>query len=214
MPNTDGLKRGGSKGRPKGTPNRTTVEVRELAQKLVTDPTCRVRRDLPSAIRAVDRAVEQLADYFHYAPDWETEHARIWVDDLPDGFEEPWPRPPGVGYAMHLLAWELTLRTRLQAVQQGKEWRLEERPTMFTLEAAIVWSIRSTSHVLHYRLCESCRKPFLAWRKDHDFATRTVGAVSESESSDANRRRRPGALPPVGEAPTDAAIDKPRERKR
>ena len=94
MPNTDGLKRGGSKGRPKGTPNRTTVEVRELAQKLVTDPTCRVRRDLPSAIRAVDRAVEQLADYFHYAPDWETEHARIWVDDLPDGFEEPFYRRP------------------------------------------------------------------------------------------------------------------------
>ena len=57
---------------------------------------CRSRRDLPNAIRAVDRAVEQLADYFHYAPDWETEHARIWVDDLPDGVEEPWPRAPGV----------------------------------------------------------------------------------------------------------------------
>ena len=39
MPNTDALKRGGSKGRPKGSKSKVTVEVRELAQKLVTDPT-------------------------------------------------------------------------------------------------------------------------------------------------------------------------------
>jgi hypothetical protein len=32
------LKRGGSPGRPKGVPNKITVEARDLAQKLLDDP--------------------------------------------------------------------------------------------------------------------------------------------------------------------------------
>lgn len=38
MRNTHGLKRGGSPGRPKGKPNRATIEIRESAKKLVEDP--------------------------------------------------------------------------------------------------------------------------------------------------------------------------------
>ncbi len=36
--NTFGLKRGGSPGRPKGMANKVTIEVRELAQRIVMDP--------------------------------------------------------------------------------------------------------------------------------------------------------------------------------
>ena len=42
MPNPNSLrnlKRGGSPGRPKGVPNKVTVEARDLAQKLLTEPT-------------------------------------------------------------------------------------------------------------------------------------------------------------------------------
>lgn len=38
MRNTSGLWRGGSPGRPAGTPNRATHEVRDFCQRLVTDP--------------------------------------------------------------------------------------------------------------------------------------------------------------------------------
>jgi hypothetical protein len=58
--NTSGLKRGGSPGRPKGVPNRATVDAREFCSSIVDDPAyqARLRRralagDLPPAIEAM-----------------------------------------------------------------------------------------------------------------------------------------------------------------
>ena len=43
MRNTSGLKRGGSPGRPKGVPNKVTIEVRAACAELVDDPVYRDR---------------------------------------------------------------------------------------------------------------------------------------------------------------------------
>jgi len=37
-PNMDGLKRGGSKGRPKGVPNKATLEIKEFARAVLSSP--------------------------------------------------------------------------------------------------------------------------------------------------------------------------------
>jgi hypothetical protein len=64
MRNTSGLRRGGP-GRPKGVPNKVTVEVREAASALVDDPVYRkkLRDDLRK--RKLAPAVEVLL--WHYA---------------------------------------------------------------------------------------------------------------------------------------------------
>ena len=38
MPNTEGLKRGGSRGRPKGAKNKATIEAKALAREMVLNP--------------------------------------------------------------------------------------------------------------------------------------------------------------------------------
>ena len=60
------LKRGGSPGRPKGVPNKATLEVKELARSLVEDPV--YRKKLQASLRkrkGVAPAVETML--WHYA---------------------------------------------------------------------------------------------------------------------------------------------------
>lgn len=60
-----GLKRGGSGGRPKGTPNKVTIEAREVAASLVDDPVYRAKLVEDWRARKVNPAIEQMI--WHYA---------------------------------------------------------------------------------------------------------------------------------------------------
>lgn len=64
MRNTSGLKRGGSPGRPKGKPNKATVEVKEACAEIVDDPV--YRRNVAKRARAgkLAPAVECLLWYY------------------------------------------------------------------------------------------------------------------------------------------------------
>jgi hypothetical protein len=59
------LKRGGSRGRPKGTPNKVTVEARQVATGLVDDPVYRAKLVKDWRARKVNPAIEQMI--WHYA---------------------------------------------------------------------------------------------------------------------------------------------------
>ena len=65
MKNTSGLWRGGSPGRPAGTPNRATKEARLFCQRLVSDS--EYRENLEARLRAgtLPPALESLI--WHYA---------------------------------------------------------------------------------------------------------------------------------------------------
>jgi hypothetical protein len=62
--NTSGLKRGGP-GRPKGVPNKVTVEAKAAAGALVDDPIYREQLALDVQARKVAPAIEQML--WHYA---------------------------------------------------------------------------------------------------------------------------------------------------
>lgn len=64
MRNTSGLKRGGP-GRPKGVPNRTTLDARRFCSSIVDDPT--YRRKLLERARAGELAPAVESLLWHYA---------------------------------------------------------------------------------------------------------------------------------------------------
>lgn len=114
-----------------------------------------------------------------YGDYWMKGLARIWFDHSPDDVVMLRPNRPrsNVADAWDTLAGELSVYTELQATKkQGREWRLEERPTTFNLEVAIIWSIRSMPGVLHFRSCESCQRPFLASRRDRRYCDPGCGS--------------------------------------
>jgi hypothetical protein len=60
MRNTSGLWRGGSPGRPAGTPNRATREVRAFCQRLVSDPEYRANFEQRCRAGTLAPALEQM----------------------------------------------------------------------------------------------------------------------------------------------------------
>lgn len=87
--NTSGLKRGGGTGRPKGVPNKATVEIKVLARRLLSDPEYQdaLERRLR---RGTAGAVEPLLYHYGYGKPKETvEHegtisVRWRQDDVED----------------------------------------------------------------------------------------------------------------------------------
>lgn len=63
--NTSGLKRGGSKGRPKGTPNKATREAREFCAGIVCDP--EYQRRIKARALAGKLSPQMEALLWHYA---------------------------------------------------------------------------------------------------------------------------------------------------
>lgn len=63
--NTTGLKRGGP-GRPKGVPNRATIEVRESCRAIVEDPEYRARLKQRALTGRLNPAVEVMLWHFAY----------------------------------------------------------------------------------------------------------------------------------------------------
>jgi hypothetical protein len=61
-PNTRGLRRGG--GRPKGKPNKVTIEVRAVAEALVDDPVYRKKLQHDMRTRKVAPQIEALLWYY------------------------------------------------------------------------------------------------------------------------------------------------------
>jgi hypothetical protein len=63
--NTSGLKRGGSRGRPKGVPNKATVEAKAACAALVDDP--EYREALAKRLRAGKLSPAMECMLWHYA---------------------------------------------------------------------------------------------------------------------------------------------------
>jgi hypothetical protein len=61
--NASGLKRGGSPGRPKGTPNRATVEVREFAGRIIDDPDYQAKLRRGAIFATLSPTIEALLRY-------------------------------------------------------------------------------------------------------------------------------------------------------
>jgi hypothetical protein len=66
MPNTSGLWRGRSGGRPPGTPNRATLEVRSFCRRLVTDVEYRASFEKRLRAGELPPALEQLVWFYAY----------------------------------------------------------------------------------------------------------------------------------------------------
>jgi hypothetical protein len=61
---TTGLKRGGSRGRPKGVPNKVTIEAREAATQLIDNPHYRERLEADLVARKQHPSIEQMLWYY------------------------------------------------------------------------------------------------------------------------------------------------------
>ncbi len=64
MVNTSGLKRGGSPGRPKGTPNKATVEARTFCASIVDDPVYQAKLRLRAIAGKLSPVMESLLWYY------------------------------------------------------------------------------------------------------------------------------------------------------
>ena len=64
MANTSGLKRGGSAGRPKGTPNKATVEARTFCASIVDDPVYQAKLRRRAIAGKLSPAIESLLWYY------------------------------------------------------------------------------------------------------------------------------------------------------
>ena len=77
--NTSGLKRGGSRGRPKGVPNKASAEIREAARRLLEDEA--YQRGL--SVRLIKgRAPHMETLLYHYAYGKPKETMDLQVSDV------------------------------------------------------------------------------------------------------------------------------------
>lgn len=61
---TSGLKRGGSLGRPRGVPNKVTIEARHAATALIDNPQYRERLGKDLIARRLHPSIEQMLWYY------------------------------------------------------------------------------------------------------------------------------------------------------
>jgi hypothetical protein len=93
MPNTSGLKRTRGPGRPKGSKNKTTLEAREMASKIVDDPVYFRNLKARAIAGRLAPAVECALLYYAKGKPQDRLDASVgvdyrWLDSRDDGADE------------------------------------------------------------------------------------------------------------------------------